>query len=318
MTKNLEKAIKEYLFSNCDYNKTSKLFEVELYADYRDDIDDSCLKIIFQDDNPYEKLLSMLNEGCQEEVWRTEDQLVDQVSEYLDDLGIEYDSEELSTYISENVSIDIPLDHYLNQKVCVNIVLDVGDANYEFVTNSIYPSYYGESGAPLSQPSSLVWVAKQQGYTKTDMKDALYHNNTSSSFLKSVRRELLNTTTAINAVHIMVRMSLRECLNLNQIIYHRDCGKYEYYPEDRHKCGYIVIDKDSTVGLVDSWNGAGGLLGIQLEKDLKLPIKYIYSAEPDCCRNYSVKSIYGCNEREWSDDGMKELHIPKKLLNLLI
>ena len=318
MTKKLEKAIKEYLFSNCDYNKKSKIFEVELYADYRDDVDDSCLKIIFQDDNPYEKLLSMLNEGYQEEVWRTEDQLVDQVSEYLDDLGIEYDSEELSTFISENVSVDIPLDHYLDQKVCVNIVLDVGDANYEFVTNSIYPSYYGESGAPLSQPSSLVWVAKQQGYTKTDMKDALYHNNTSSSFLKSVRRELLNTTTAINAVHIMVRMSLRECLNLNQIIYHRDGGKYEYYPEDRHKCGYIVIDKDSTVGLVDSWNGAGGLLGIQLEKDLKLPIKYIYSAEPDCCRNYSVKSIYGCNEREWSDDGMKELHIPKKLLNLLI
>lgn len=318
MTKKLEKAIKEYLFSNCDYNKKSKIFEVELYADYRDDVDDSCLKIIFQDDNPYEKLLSMLNEGYQEEVWRTEDQLVDQVSEYLDDLGIEYDSEELSTFISENVSVDIPLDHYLDQKVCVNIVLDVGDANYEFVTNSIYPSYYGESGAPLSQPSSLVWVAKQQGYTKTDMKNALYHNNTSSSFLKSVRRELLNTTTAINAVHIMVRMSLRECLNLNQIIYHRDGGKYEYYPEDRPKCGYIVIDKDSTVGLVDNWNGAGGLLGIQLEKDLKLPIKYIYSAEPDCCKDYSVKSIYGCNESEWSDGGMKELSVPKKLHNLLI
>ena len=51
MTKKLEKAIKEYLFSNCDYNKKSKIFEVELYADYRDDVDDSCLKIIFQDDN---------------------------------------------------------------------------------------------------------------------------------------------------------------------------------------------------------------------------------------------------------------------------
>ena len=318
MTNKLEKAIKEYLFSNCDYNKESKMFEFELYADYRDDIDDSCLKIIFQEDNPYEKLLSMLNEGYQEEVYRTEDQLVDQIAEHLDDLGIEYDSEELSTYISENVSIDIPLDHYLDQKVCVNIVLDVGDANYEFVTNNIFPSYYGESGAPLSQLSSLVWLAKQQGYTKTDMKNALYHNNTSSSFLKSVRRELLNTTPAINAVYIMVRMSLRECLNLNQIIYHRDAEGYKYYPEDRPQCGRIVIDKDSTVGLVDNWNGAGGMLEIELEKDLRIPIKYIYSADPDCCRDYSVKSIYGCNESEWSDGGMKELHIPKKLLNLLV
>lgn len=318
MTKKLEKAIKEYLFSNCDYNKESKMFEVKLCADYRDDVDDSCLKEIFQANDPYDKLLSMLNEGYQEEVWRTEDQLVDQISEYLDDIGVEYDSEELSVFISENVSIDIPLEHYLDQKVCVNIILDIGDANYEFSTNSLFPSYYGRIGNPLSEVSSLVWLANQQGYTKTAMKDALYYNKTDSKFLKSVRLELSNTTTGINAVYVMVQMLLRECLNLNRILKYRDGDEYKYHTEDRPRCGHIIIDKDSTVGLVDNWNGAGGMLEIELEKDLRIPIKYIYSADPDCCRDYSVKSIYGCNESEWSDGGMKELHIPKKLLNLLV
>jgi hypothetical protein len=63
----------------------------------------------------------------------------------------------------------------------------------------------------------------------------------------------------------------------------------------------LTISKDSMCGLYDPWNGAGGLLGINLEKDVVLPVEYIDSALLDGMRGHSAASIWGMNQEEWGE-----------------
>ena len=69
----------------------------------------------------------------------------------------------------------------------------------------------------------------------------------------------------------------------------------------------IVLDKSTECMLYDPWNGAGGVLGIELERDVKLPIRYIDTAQQDGSRGYSVRSIYGVTSALWNDT-VKKIH----------
>ena len=66
--------------------------------------------------------------------------------------------------------------------------------------------------------------------------------------------------------------------------------------------------------MYDLWNGGGSVFEIQLEKDVRLPIKFIRSALPDGeDGNYSVESVYGMCCSVWRPDMVKEIHLPRKI-----
>lgn len=94
-------------------------------------------------------------------------------------------------------------------------------------------------------------------------------------------------------------MTVRQLLKINKIINDRDKNGYVYGPAKRKDCGSLIIDKNVDCALYDSWGGGGGCWGIELEKDIELPIKFIHKAVPDGCLDYSMKKCYGVASDCW-------------------
>ena len=211
---------------------------------------------------------------------------------YAKDIGLNYDSlseedkENFDEIFYNNISCEPDYDHFLDQDICVNIIIDSGDYNWDLGCNQIYPHYDGDydydkkHGIP--NDSCIMWLAKKQGYKKNETKNALLdceYNN--SRFLKSLREELLNCTSHMNTLVFLKKMTIREWLEML----------------NKNK---ITISKNTTCGLVDFWMGAGGLLDIKLEKDVTVSKKNIHQIIPDCCKSYSIHSIYGCTDAFWN------------------
>ena len=56
---------------------------------------------------------------------------------------MDYDDHEefIESWIREHLFFRYPEDHFLKQTVCVNITVDTGDENYDYVLNNLYPHY---------------------------------------------------------------------------------------------------------------------------------------------------------------------------------
>ena len=265
---------------------------IDIYADYRDSLEDKNFKELLSriEDSPNEKPLWIFQDYISElyEDYFLYNDEKEEVKYLLSNEGIDFDDldekvqEEVMDTFRENVVYNPPFDHYLGQKICVNIVVDCGDANYDFGINEVYPHYDGDYdtlkkfGVP--KESCISWLAKRQGYKQMELRKALLHDKkVESKFLQSVYAELLNTSSALPSLVFMKSMTVEEWLELL---------------EKR----YIQISKDTRTGLVDFWNGAGGLLEIELEKDFKFDKKFVYEIRPDCTYRYGVLNIYGACE----------------------
>ena len=265
---------------------------IDIYADYRDCLEDKNFKELLSriEDSPNEKPLWIFQDYISElyEDYFLYNDEKEEVKYLLSSEGVDFDDldeevqEEVMDTFRENVVYNPPFDHYLGQKICVNIVVDSGDANYDFGINEVYPHYDGDYdtlkkfGVP--KESCISWLAKRQGYKQMELRQALLHDKkVESKFLQSVYAELLNASSALPSLVFMKSMTVEEWLNLLE----------------EH---YIKISKDTRTGLVDFWNGAGGLLEIELEKDFKFDKKFVYEIRPDCTYRYGVLDIYGACE----------------------
>lgn len=132
-------------------------------------------------------------------------------------------------------------------------------------------------------------------------------------FLQSMRVELANLSSAMSTVTFLVELTLEQLIELNRLIRLQDRNGVHYDARENPYCGYIIIDKSTETGLYDPWNGGGSVFEIQLEKDVKLPIKYIRSALPDGGDGHSVGSVYGMCGSAWTRGGVKTIHAPVKL-----
>ena len=130
-------------------------------------------------------------------------------------------------------------------------------------------------------------VSKTKGYSKEQLKQVLYsHSNLEiSRFLSSVREEIENISSCMQAITFLISLTLHDLIMINKLIRNRENG-------------YILIDKDTTVGLYDCSGGAGSILCIDLEKDVKLTIKFIRTILPDGCDGYALDDVYGLCQSE--------------------
>ena len=181
--------------------------------------------------------------------------------------------------------------------------------NYDFTLNSPYPCWYGDYHARLDEKSSLLWLARQQGYTKTQLWQALRKGDMADpkGFLESCRVECANLPSHMATVTFLVKMTLEQLIDLNRCVRLQDRNGRNYDASKNPYCGYIVLGKDTMCGLFDPWSGGGSVLEIQLERDVRLPIKYIWSALPDGCGHgrYGVGSVYGMCGSAWQDTLIK-------------
>ena len=216
--------------------------------------------------------------------------------------------DEIRAYLWNNFYVLLPEYHYLQQTICVNITLDCGDANYDYVINQPFASWNSHEFSGVDDESSLLWLSCQQGYKKRKLTSALRDLQWgNSTFLRSVYDEVSNVTSRCNAVTFFVQMTLEEYFNLREALSKESSLNDSYNLLERKGTGFIVIDKKTTCGLYDSYVGAGGLLEITLEHDVKLPIKCIGSAYPDGVMGYSVEDIWGCSQSLWTSNGIKKI-----------
>jgi len=216
--------------------------------------------------------------------------LVGIVKQHFDDIdGEHYFSEYndiVSSWIEENIDFNYPYGHYLGQDVCANIMVDTGDGNYDFTRNNMF-NFYRNDNAKVGDysESSLLWLMEQQGVSDDAIANFVEKADANGcAFLESVQQESENCSTEMAALTFLVKVSLRELLELR----------------DKGAKGNLIISKNAECGLFDPWGGAGGPLEIALKQDVVLPMKFVDSILPDGCRgNYSVASVYGVCESIW-------------------
>ena len=297
-------------------------FSQEIYADYRDVMDDRTAAEICESDDAlqtfYEKMYEWYDDyACQLRCDLQAELERELEAAYPDGLS-EEERTALEEILIEAVYYDYPEEHYLNQKFYVTIMTDTGDANYDFVLNSAYPCWYGKYGERIDRRAGIAWLARSQGYSKTQLQEALKEGDMANpkGFLESMRVELANLPSSMSTVTFLVKMTLEQLISVNAVL-----RKYERKMRRRHMtrkrsdCGYVVLGKETMTGLFNPWSGAGSMLEVELEKDVRLPIKFIYSALPDGAGRWrygSVGDVYGMCVSAWRDS-LKEINIPKKM-----
>ena len=288
-------------------------FYTEIYADYRDELEDQALKKLCNAENPRWAFYDWLDEAYQECVWDYEDQVIKEAlkDEDFAEIASKLDEDEVRDYLRDMFYVKLPEEHYLNQDILVDILVDTGDLNYDYTLNNFGPHYNARENEPIPEESSLLWLARQQGYTKTQLKQAMRERPAERNFMRSVYEEICNTTTHMNTLTFMVKMTLEEYFMLTDAIIREREENKSYSLNGRKGRGWILLDKSTTTGLYDPWNGSGGCLEIKLDKDVRLPIRCIETAKHDGCRGYSIREICYCSTCLWTET-LKEIHPIKK------
>ena len=297
--------------------KPDGYYHEEIYADYRDEMEDSTLKEIMKSEDPEQTFYEKMFEWYQDAEWEIERNLLEAVVASIETAAPTetYDEDEIKDEIRELVSIDYPYEHFLKQAFCVNIFVDTGDGNYDYVLNCVYPHYNGRYGETINDRASIVWLARQQGYTKTELNKALREGDIKDpkGFLESMRQEVINHGSHMAILTFLARMTLEEIFELNELLKLQDRNGHFYDAENRPYCGYILIDKKAECGLYDPWGGGGSILELQLEKDVRLPIRFIRSATVDGGDGHSIRNVYGTDSSIYREDVVKKIHAPKKV-----
>jgi hypothetical protein len=258
--------IRDYIKNNMYLNdEHDGEYSFDTYVDYDDEISTERLKKIFQDE------------------------ITTQIQKEFDEGYHDF----IYEWVREHIHINFPFDEFLKRTVCVDITVDTGDANYDFTLNSFYEG-------KINDLASTVWLSKQQGYSKTQLNKAYNEGDYSkNSFLESLVAEYVNECTGINALTFLVKMPLRQAIAILEAKkeLEKTITKDERYcPKKIKDRKYLVLDKDVNCGLIDFWNGSGSLLELKLEKDVKLPIKFVHEISPDSCYKWGFKNIYGCDD----------------------
>jgi hypothetical protein len=258
------------------------VYEDEIYLGYQDEMSNETIKKILESSCPNDKFYEVIDDVYLNAESDMRGEYINKITFSLDLDDIEYAQDEIQEYIWDYVSISIDYNHFLKQNVRANLILDTGDGNYDFGLNSTYNYGYSRDETFEFDPcSSLLWLANQQGYTKEQLENAINNDEClGSAFLSSVSQEVSETTSCMNAVTFFIDTTLGDLLKYTET----ETG--------------LVVSKDTNCGLVDYWYGAGGPLGIILEKDVVIPKEFIDSFTMDGNRgSYSVDNIYGlCND----------------------
>jgi len=291
--------VKDILATKTSLNENDDgTYESEIYADVHDELESKAIEEIFESENPREKFEDMISEWYLNSEFDIEHEIFDIVKDNFNDEvnGIFYDEHKdfIRDWIRGRLSFKYPHAHYLQQDVYVDIITDTGDGNYDYTMNELFGSGYRDKGYEAN--SSVIWLLKQQGYTKRQITNFIKKENfQGSKLLESVYKECLNTSTGMNALSFFVAVTLDEYFDLYNAVESKDKAA-------RKK---LILEKGTPCGLYDPWNGAGSVLEIELEKEVVLPLKFVSSAYPDGRRGYGIVSIYGYGRSFWKSDCVK-------------
>lgn len=317
LTNELKTKITDILEEECSKDKTSGFFYSEIYTDYNDELSSKSILEICQAKNPHESFDEKIMEMYEDYEFNLKIELLDKI---LKDENIanainskETTENEIQDFIYDHHYTKLPYEHYLNQDIYVNIILNTGDLNSDFTINQPFASWDGKDDKIIDNDAAILWLSRQQGYKKSELTNAIRNQKFGKSrFLASLYQEIANCTSHMNCLTFMIQMSLKQWLELYDAIEKEKKLNDRYFPRRSKGRGFMIIDKLTTCGLYSPWQGAGGCLEIALEKDVKIPFRYVESIYPDGGRGYSIYEIFGICHSAWSPNGIKEIHAMKK------
>lgn len=301
------KAFLEREYGKWQYDEKNGCYFDEPCVDYNDKLIDEDIEKILEQEEPEWALEDMLSDYYQDTEWQYCDNIIEKFQKTEE--GSKYDWNEINEELVDIWYLKIPFEHYRQQEVCMDILVDTGDMNYDYTLNAVYPHYNGREDDEIDDKASLVWLAKTQGYTKEQLQNQLTNDKDKldvKGFLETVYQEVINCSASCPTLIFPIKMTLEQAMEICKIINKRDKNGYKYEPEEREDCGSIVIDKNVDCVLYDYWAGGGGCWGIELEKDVKLPIKFIHKAVPDGSLDCSMKSCCGVTSECWKK-ALKEI-----------
>ena len=288
-------------------SKTENGFETDIYADYRDEMSESTIAEILESEHPMEAFDERMFDCYGDYAWqmideihqvcKREETLIAKYNEILDKFGDSL-SQDFDDFLRDNlnelVSVNYPYDHYLDQKVCTDIMIDSGDANYDFACNNIL-NYYGNG--EIDEHSSIAWLCEQQG------KKELFENAIKDATKENVISE--------GSDKIKVEGHIGTWYVIDSAIYN---GKELFLLEhetygDETAC--LIVDSYNNLILEDVWNGFSdyedfldGNDEMQVEQD-----KFVKSVVQELenlpshmsaltfCVSMSLKELIGVNEK---------------------
>ena len=166
------------------------IFFSECDKDYRDELSDQQVADVlagryrhrmrgderFEKMEPMAVLNNLLLDGYRDEMWRLEDGILKELREDKGVVSV-FEGAGLDEEQANEVLLDAledvwyatpPVGDYLKQDVCMDIMLDTGDRNYEFTRNNLLSSYI-EGPEDFDEDSSLLWLCEQQGVTREEL-----------------------------------------------------------------------------------------------------------------------------------------------------
>lgn len=301
----------EIIRDHFNWDDETNTWHSTIYVDYNDyeAFEEYTIKDILKSEHPRETFYEKMWEAYDESEWYEVKYVVDDVEKTLIQEDIDFSDFDLTEFVRDHANIKLPYDDFLGLKIPVNIVIDAGDANYDFGCNDSW-SYANVDGV-----SGIAYLAKKQGYTLTQLRKAINSEKTDSVFLKSAVDEWRNASGGCNATTLFATITVEQLFDFYDIKNTEKSINNRYYPWKGKGKSYIIVSADTPWGLVDYWHGGGSLLEGKLERDMKIPLKYIFDIMPEAynSRGYTVHEIYGCGT-SWYTGEMIIKKINNKLL----
>jgi len=298
----------------------------EIYKYYDDELSDETIIKCSNADDPLMELGMMFSEWeCDYAGEYGYPELLKTIRTHLSSEELEFyynNEDEIRDYVNENYYWYYCMDDW-NRDIEVNIMVDTGNCNYDFTCDHVLDWYglnnmYGDGGE-FDDNSSIKWLAKTQGkFTKLKKEaKAVYNHVTNGTadqtllnrpksedkFVESCIQELENLTCHMATLTFLISMPVFDFFKLKSAIKAEEKLNESYNADERKGTGYITLDKSVMCGLFCPWQGGGSCLEIELDKDVKLPIKYIFDAtvEGEKKYGYDVDEVYGLVGSCWAD-----------------
>ena len=265
---------------------------IDLYADYRDEISPQTAQKILDSKHPEEAFNDYMFEAYDEYAY---DEQIAVYKEMLQDLELEEDDAILDAFY-DVCYCNYPDDHFLKQEFRCDIFIDTGNWDYDCTCEDFGDNYYAiqygsnEDISGIQKESSILWLARKQGYSKMKLFNYLNKHNYAkkhpSKFLASVYQEMENITSHMNILVFAKHFTLEELIELKE------------NPKP------LKLSKNISCGLFDPFNGGGSLLEIELEKDIVVDPKWIEGIYIDNAlgkhhQYYGIDDVYGMMDSFW-------------------
>lgn len=203
------------------------------------------------------------------------------------------DFHEILAYVRSFIKVDTTtlIEDCRDYAVDMDIFIDTGDGKFGFSSNSMYPHIDAEKDVSCDEIAdrkpSLFFLTESQGYSKEQLHSFLLSSTDESTckkdgFLPSVFQELINMNAPCPQLVFLRKMRLSMVLDILK-------GQRTGVKTT------VVMPSNTTCGLYDRKEGAGSLMGIQLEKDLHIPAEHIILC-PSGTYPDSIHDFYGFDD----------------------